>query len=171
MHMAIVELTTRPKASFDRTLHDEIECPRCNGSMILCSDFDGLYYACEECDFLLHAKPAWWLLVGRTLPTITNLIAYEYQNWMPFREKLGKKQKRSFDLMWSTAYRQRLAMMYANRPVPIQSIMMAILFEHYKQLVVMKDQLSTASKLDKVKKKGSPYFEEPSKGRPPVPMS
>jgi hypothetical protein len=55
--MAVVELTTQSE-SFDRTLHDEIECPRCNGSMLLCSDFDGLYYSCEECDFMLHPKPA-----------------------------------------------------------------------------------------------------------------
>jgi hypothetical protein len=33
----------------------EIECPRCADIMILCSDFDKLYYQCEECDFLLVA--------------------------------------------------------------------------------------------------------------------
>jgi len=32
----------------------EIECPRCHDSMMLCSDFDSLYYVCEECDFCLY---------------------------------------------------------------------------------------------------------------------
>ena len=32
----------------------EIECPRCYDNMTLCSDFDGLYYFCEQCAFLLH---------------------------------------------------------------------------------------------------------------------
>ena len=32
----------------------EIECPRCNGVMALCSDFDSLFYNCEECDFILY---------------------------------------------------------------------------------------------------------------------
>jgi hypothetical protein len=35
-------------------LEFEIECPRCYDNMTLCSDFDGLYYFCEECGFLLH---------------------------------------------------------------------------------------------------------------------
>ncbi|MGI0005574.1 MAG: hypothetical protein ACREAO_05830 [Nitrososphaera sp.] len=35
-------------------LEHEIECPRCRDSMTLCSDFDRLYYFCEECDFFLY---------------------------------------------------------------------------------------------------------------------
>ena len=35
-------------------LEFEIECARCYDKMTLCSDFDGLYYFCEDCGFLLH---------------------------------------------------------------------------------------------------------------------
>jgi hypothetical protein len=35
-------------------LEYEIECPRCYYNMTLCSDFDVLYYFCEDCGFLLH---------------------------------------------------------------------------------------------------------------------
>jgi hypothetical protein len=35
-------------------LEQEIECPRCHDSMMLCSDFDSLYYVCQECDFCLY---------------------------------------------------------------------------------------------------------------------
>jgi hypothetical protein len=35
-------------------LVSEIECPRCSETMILCSDFDSLYYFCEECNFSLY---------------------------------------------------------------------------------------------------------------------
>jgi hypothetical protein len=35
-------------------LEHEIECPRCHDSMVLCSDFDNLYYVCDECDFCLY---------------------------------------------------------------------------------------------------------------------
>jgi len=35
-------------------IENEIECPRCYSVMILCSDFDSLYYVCEDCDFSLH---------------------------------------------------------------------------------------------------------------------
>jgi hypothetical protein len=32
----------------------EIECPRCFDTMTLRSDFDNLYYSCEECEFILY---------------------------------------------------------------------------------------------------------------------
>ncbi len=35
-------------------LEHQIECPRCHDNMALCSDFDNLYYVCEECDFCLY---------------------------------------------------------------------------------------------------------------------
>ena len=34
-------------------LDTEIECPRCNEIMELCSSFDKLVYSCESCSFLL----------------------------------------------------------------------------------------------------------------------
>jgi hypothetical protein len=34
-------------------LDNEIECPRCNETMELCSNFDRLLYSCESCSFLL----------------------------------------------------------------------------------------------------------------------
>ena len=36
------------------TIEHEIGCPRCYNVMTLCSDFDNLYYLCEECDFSLY---------------------------------------------------------------------------------------------------------------------
>jgi hypothetical protein len=36
-------------------IEHEIECPRCRDIMILLSDFDSLYYSCEECGFMLYA--------------------------------------------------------------------------------------------------------------------
>jgi hypothetical protein len=35
-------------------LEHEIECPRCHDTMLLCSQFDNLYYVCDECDFCLY---------------------------------------------------------------------------------------------------------------------
>lgn len=34
-------------------LENEIECPRCHDDMTLCSEFDNLFYFCEQCDFCL----------------------------------------------------------------------------------------------------------------------
>ena len=35
-------------------IEHEIECPRCFDTMTLRSDFDNLYYSCEECGFILY---------------------------------------------------------------------------------------------------------------------
>jgi predicted nucleic acid-binding Zn ribbon protein len=37
-------------------LENEIECPRCRDIMTLCSDFDFLYYKCEECHLPLYTS-------------------------------------------------------------------------------------------------------------------
>ena len=72
MDMADTKLRTRfdPEKSStyvetgaERQLHEqekytdiehEIECPRCYDIMVLLSDFDSLYYSCEECGFILY---------------------------------------------------------------------------------------------------------------------
>lgn len=37
-------------------LQFEIECPRCYDTMTLCSNFDCVYYFCEECNFYLYIQ-------------------------------------------------------------------------------------------------------------------
>jgi ribosomal protein S27AE len=49
-----LELREKEKEKESVALEQDIECPRCHGSMALCSDFDSLYYTCEECDFTLY---------------------------------------------------------------------------------------------------------------------
>jgi hypothetical protein len=43
----------REKQAIPTDIEYEIECPRCYDMMTLCSDFDSLYYSCEECGFIL----------------------------------------------------------------------------------------------------------------------
>lgn len=63
--MAIVE--QEPK-NLTQILPCEIECPRCNQSMQLRSDFDTPFYSCEECDFILDpCKKGWSSLACRNL--------------------------------------------------------------------------------------------------------
>ena len=38
-------------------LENEIECPRCHDLMTLFSDFDFLYYKCQECHLPLYTSP------------------------------------------------------------------------------------------------------------------
>jgi len=50
----IAESTVVEEEQQVQFLEHEIECPRCHDSMMLCSDFDSLYYVCGECDFYLY---------------------------------------------------------------------------------------------------------------------
>jgi hypothetical protein len=51
---AIAENAQEDEEEQTPVLEHDIECPRCHDSMMLCSDFDSLYYVCEECDFCLY---------------------------------------------------------------------------------------------------------------------
>lgn len=44
-----------PEYCEENELEYEIDCPRCKDVMILCSEFDSLYYLCYNCDFYLYA--------------------------------------------------------------------------------------------------------------------
>ena len=44
------EQSELPKSELDI----EVQCPRCNDIMELCSSFDKLMYSCESCNFLLR---------------------------------------------------------------------------------------------------------------------
>jgi len=48
----------RQHISIMDNLENEIECPRCHDIMTLCSDFDFLYYKCEECHLPLYTSPS-----------------------------------------------------------------------------------------------------------------
>jgi hypothetical protein len=50
------ELLLQQQTNNEPTIPDieaEIECPRCYDIMVLSSDFDKLYYFCEECNLSL----------------------------------------------------------------------------------------------------------------------
>ena len=52
----MLEKNSQPISITDN-LENEIECPRCHEIMTLCSDFDFLYYKCEECNLPLYTTP------------------------------------------------------------------------------------------------------------------
>lgn len=47
---------TSQQISITDNLENEIECPRCHEIMTLCSEFDLLYYKCEECNLPLYTS-------------------------------------------------------------------------------------------------------------------
>jgi hypothetical protein len=72
--------------------------------------------------------------MGRTIPSFRIAGEIEQADWRPFRLLLNKKDRKLFDEMFSYARLYNSACMMAARPVVIHSVLMSILFEHYKQL-------------------------------------
>jgi len=78
--------------------------------------------------------------MGRTVPSYRIASEWEIRKWRPFRTLLGKKDKKIFDEMLSIPRLYNVAGIMACRPVLIQTILMSVIFEHYKQLTKLTNE-------------------------------
>jgi hypothetical protein len=72
--------------------------------------------------------------MGRTVPSFRIVIADEKAEWKPFREALDKKEKKDFDEMWDIPRLYVSACSNSVQLVPLQPIVISILFHHHKEL-------------------------------------
>jgi hypothetical protein len=72
--------------------------------------------------------------MGRTIPSYRIATEMERNKWKIFREQLDKSERKDFDEMMSYPHIYNAAGVTACKPVPLQPILMSIIFEHYKQL-------------------------------------
>ena len=72
--------------------------------------------------------------MGRTVPSFRIVIAQEKTEWKPFRKGLDKKERKEFDEMWDVARNYVSACSNSVQLVPLQPIVISILFHHYKEL-------------------------------------
>ena len=74
------------------------------------------------------------MCVGRTIPSYRIASEIEIRKWRPFRKLLDKQDRKIFDEMTSIPRLYNVSGTMACRAVLIQTILMSIIFEHYKQL-------------------------------------
>jgi len=72
--------------------------------------------------------------MGRTVPSFRIALYQEEKKWRTFRKTLDKKNKILFDDLFAVARLYISACMMACRPVRLESIFMAIIFHHFKQI-------------------------------------
>jgi hypothetical protein len=72
--------------------------------------------------------------VRRTVPSFRIAAEIERTKWKQFRALLDKSDRKKFDQMYDYVKLHNSACMMACRPVVIHSVLMSIIFEHYKQL-------------------------------------
>jgi hypothetical protein len=72
--------------------------------------------------------------MGRTIPSYRIASQIKIWKWRPFRKALDKRDRKVFGEMLSIPRFYNSAGTMACRPVLIHTIIMSIIFEHYKQL-------------------------------------
>jgi hypothetical protein len=73
--------------------------------------------------------------VGRTIPSFRIVLAEEKKEWKPFRDALDKSERKLFDEMWDIPRLYVSACSNSCQLVPLQPIVISILFHHYKELL------------------------------------
>jgi hypothetical protein len=79
--------------------------------------------------------------MGRTTPTATMLIQFEESSWSQFRRALRKEDQSVFDELFTYAKMNLPAISIQARPMPFESILLAILVEQQKQIRALTDKL------------------------------
>lgn len=70
--------------------------------------------------------------MGRTVPTMTQIVTQEEANFAPFRRALRKEDREILDRLFSAARHHTAAAAYLSRPVPFEVILLAMLLEMAK---------------------------------------
>ena len=74
--------------------------------------------------------------MGRSIPSFRQLIEIERLNWSEFKKELSSKnEKEAFNTIFENAKLYTQYLSNANRPIPIEPIMMGALFHNYKTLL------------------------------------
>ena len=72
--------------------------------------------------------------MGRTLPTFNTYLEQEMEQWRPFRRALRREDQPSFDRLFGHAKRHMAEAANVARPVPFDTLLMAIALEQQKQI-------------------------------------
>jgi hypothetical protein len=76
--------------------------------------------------------------MGRTIPSFRIAAEMEHARWRDFRSLLNLKDRKIFDQMFSYVRYYNSACMMQASPDVFRSVMISILFHHYKQLMKLK---------------------------------
>lgn len=79
--------------------------------------------------------------MGRTIPSFRIASKMEYAEWKNFQRALPKADRKLFDNMFSISVLYNSACVCCANPIRIQPIIMSILFQHYKELSKISEEL------------------------------
>ena len=80
--------------------------------------------------------------MGRTLPTIIQTLELELEAWKLFRRALRREDQEAFDALWRHVRRHAAPASMASRPVPLESVFMAMLVGVERRLLDIEGRLA-----------------------------
>jgi hypothetical protein len=75
--------------------------------------------------------------MGRTVPTFTMVLQQEMESWSKFRRGLRKEDQDALDDLFRSARLQLASSAYAARPIPFESIVMAMLVAQQRRIAAL----------------------------------
>jgi len=75
--------------------------------------------------------------MGRTVPTFTMVLQQEMEGWSKFRRGLRKEDQEALDDLFRAARLQLAGSAYAARPIPFESIVMAMLVAQQRRIAAL----------------------------------
>ncbi len=75
--------------------------------------------------------------MGRTVPTFTMVLQQELESWSKFRRGLRKEDQDALDDLFRAARLQLASSAYAARPIPFESIVMAMLIAQQRRIAAL----------------------------------
>ncbi len=75
--------------------------------------------------------------MGRTVPTMTQIVAQEEASFAPFRRALRREDREILDRLFAAARQHAAPAAHMSRPVPFETILVAMLLEIAKQLYAL----------------------------------
>ncbi len=92
--------------------------------------------------------------MGRTVPSFRLALEMEKADWKPFRNALSKTGRKEFDDMFDIPKLYISACSNSVQLVPLQPIIISILFHHYKELTQCMSEIEQIeSKVNNTKKR------------------
>lgn len=79
--------------------------------------------------------------MGRTVPTMTQIVAQEEANFAPFRRALRKEDRAMLDRLFAAARHHTAPAAYLSRSVPFDVILLAMLLEMAKQVDALRSRV------------------------------
>ena len=79
--------------------------------------------------------------MGRTLPTIVQLIHSEEDSWRSFRRALRKEDQALFDVLWVYCRRHAQAAAMANREIPFETLLMTMILGLLREMEILRDKI------------------------------